>query len=329
MLEPLFTEHHYHLVRCGVVESLIPGLDELKKQASQLQTGEGLGTFAADATATVVNRLWQKNHVVTEIYKSSALTQNDKFSDTNVDLTKLGTLVIYNPVWCGAAAGAMSTVLGLAGKYTQNSCYHSAMFPLYFLQFGLPASPMNPRPPALVSQIDSALRACPTPSASCSDDQLREWVDRQNLSNVAGQQRWMQATGIDTFNISDDSFTLQPALSGQSEIVEVDAGQRYGAINSQDKEGFSIELGSTKVEFPFARWIAITVVALCTIAMFAGFACMCVQMSNRKAEEEYESGVSSGADEGNVVHRLGRMAPSNQSFPSGSDVDSTTPLTGP
>merc|ERR1712232_596246 len=143
LLEPVFTEHHFHL-RCtvNVVES-IPSLDDLKQQAAQVRTGSGLGSFAADATVSVVERLWRESRVVTEIYKSSALTQNEHLSNPNLDLTKLGTLVVYNPTWCGATNGAVSTMLGLAGKNMQSSCYHSAMFPLYFLHFGLAASPLN------------------------------------------------------------------------------------------------------------------------------------------------------------------------------------------
>jgi hypothetical protein len=334
MLEPVFTEHHFNMMRCTVdVKSIIPSIDDIKRQGTQIKTGEGLGSFAADNTASVVQRLWQESRVVTEIYKSSELTQNDRLNNPNVDLSKLGTLVIYKPTWCGTETGAVSTVIGLAGMptTTENSCYHAAMFALYFLHFGLMPSALNPAPPTVTASVTSALRACPTPSASCGDDQLREWVDRQNVTHVAGGQRWTQATGMDTFNMSDDSFTLMPPLSGTSEVVEVDAGQKFAYL-SADKPGFMVAIPGMekKVRVPVDRWVIIAIVSACSLACFGGALCMCAQMlmSNKVAEEsEYdESGMSSGGEEDEKKAARGAGGKDSTSFKSCSDVDSATPL---
>jgi hypothetical protein len=326
MLEPLFTEHHLGLVRCGTVEGISTG--EIKKQLAQVKTGEGLGSFAADATASVVERLWKKSKVVTEIYKSSLETQNERFSNPNVELTKLGTVVIYNPKWCGGQSSTVGSFLSTLGSNQQSSCYHNAMFPLYFLQLGLPPSPLNPQlGPYPASALNSALQACPTPSASCSANELREWVERQNLSNVAGAQKWTQAAGMETFNITDDTFQLDPSVSAADTVVEMDASI-LSVPSNKESGGFDVDAGGTKFHVPVDGTMILVVVSVCVIVCLFGLLCYCVTviLGNKLDDSEFESGFSSEGDEDfKYEGRKGEFS-SFQTGRSVSDADSATPL---
>merc|ERR1740138_605725 len=88
-------------------------------------------------------------------------------------------------------------------------CKHNAAFPMYFLNYALKPPPLTSGggqlPPGAAEPM-SAAAACTTPSASCADGQIREWVQRQLL--LEGQQHWVQSRGRDTFDIEDDAFDL-------------------------------------------------------------------------------------------------------------------------
>merc|ERR1712151_748445 len=84
MLEPFFTRTHLMFWGC-------------KKS-----TSADVGGFAAEATTEIVRKLWTDKHVVTEIYKSSPLTQRESFGYPAEDLEGLATVVHYEPTWCGS-----------------------------------------------------------------------------------------------------------------------------------------------------------------------------------------------------------------------------------
>ncbi|CAE8648228.1 unnamed protein product, partial [Polarella glacialis] len=62
----------------------------------------------------------------------------------------------------------------------------------------------------------SALRSCVTPSAACTDGQVREWVERQFA--LQGGQAWTQVAGESTFDLSDDSFAVNPSLDDNFQL---------------------------------------------------------------------------------------------------------------
>eukprot|EP00932_Pfiesteria_piscicida_P022433 SRR837773.9189.p4 GENE.SRR837773.9189~~SRR837773.9189.p4 ORF type:complete len:168 (+),score=62.97 SRR837773.9189:583-1086(+) len=55
------------------------------------------------------------------------------------------------------------------------------------------------------------MAACPTPSASCGDAQLGQWVKRQ--LHLAGGQKWVQTQGQETVAVTDDIFSLAPDVA--------------------------------------------------------------------------------------------------------------------
>jgi hypothetical protein len=229
LLEPYFTKHHFGLFRCH-----------------KMDTGSGIGSFTAEATTQYVKNLWDKNSVVTEIYKSSLLTEEignlgelpetminevGQFGEPNTDLEKVASLVEYSPFWCGGGGplsgySRFSSLLAqgsqLAGRVGHLRCQHLAAFPIYLLSYGRSPPAMEPPvAPSLVSLAapGSALRACTTPSASCTDGQMREWVERQ--LKLGGAQRWVQNSGRETFDNSDDTFTIQPTLESEARVVQL------------------------------------------------------------------------------------------------------------
>mmetsp|Transcript_57465 Transcript_57465/g.126183 ORF Transcript_57465/g.126183 Transcript_57465/m.126183 type:complete len:596 (+) Transcript_57465:95-1882(+) len=187
LLEPFFSKHHLYLFRC-----------------KRISTDSGIGDFTAAATAVYVKSLWEKHGVITEIFKSSVLTELSEFGVPNEDLERLATLVEYEPHWCGGLGPLSRADIG------HLQCRHCAAFPLYFLAYGRPSPPILPRMPPNVSEPGSAASTCATPIASCGDDQVADWVKRQH--HLDGKQKWTQAAGAETFDTGDDAFKLTPSL---------------------------------------------------------------------------------------------------------------------
>jgi len=207
LLEPFFTKHHLYFFRCKSID-----------------TDEGIGSFTAAATAGYVKSLWDKHGVVTEVYKSSVLTETRNIGMPNEELEKLVSLVEYSPHWCGGFGPLSSNLAHL-------ECKHSAAFPIYFLSYGFPPPKLNPEP-RTVGPPGSALADCSTPSPVCSDAEIREWIRRQRQLN--GSQRWTQTAGQSTFEVDDDAFALEPELAQASEVVLADAELTAGSPDRRE-----------------------------------------------------------------------------------------------
>ncbi|CAE8629379.1 unnamed protein product [Polarella glacialis] len=227
LLEPYFSKHsHLNFLGHGL------GCNE------KVSSGHGLGDFASENVDSYVQKMWDSYKVVTEVYKSSVLTESDGESaysqlksmvksgasgglqDTlvgtmgggnrNLPLERMAALVEYKPDWC-------SGVAGMSGDMAHLGCRHCAVFPMYFLSFGRQPAPVNPPPIAQNSALPgSALRSCVTPSAACTDGQVREWVERQFA--LQGGQAWTQVAGESTFDLSDDSFAVNPSLDDNFQL---------------------------------------------------------------------------------------------------------------
>mmetsp|Transcript_85711 Transcript_85711/g.239582 ORF Transcript_85711/g.239582 Transcript_85711/m.239582 type:complete len:510 (-) Transcript_85711:178-1707(-) len=189
LLEPFFTKHHLNMFRC-----------------SNLKVDDGIGAFTAEATAGYVKSLWDTKQVVTEVYKSSLLTEMKLLGEPDKELEKLAALVLYHPTWCGGLGPVTSEMFGQFGNL---DCRHGAVYPLYFLSFGVPPPPLTPSV-SVKAMPGSAVTNCSTPSPSCTDFQVWEWVRRQH--SLHGAQKWEQLSGRNTFDVSDDEFGLTPAL---------------------------------------------------------------------------------------------------------------------
>lgn len=174
LLDPYFTEHHLNLLRCD-----------------QIDLSGGLGSFAAEATAGYVRRLWERE-VITEVYKSSAFSENWMVGQPNAVLDALVALIEYAPNWCGHFVWGWD-------------CKHKAVVPMYFLAFG------DPPPPLSVAGPDGQQPGvCLVPSSACMDSDVKELVSRQNVltSNFSDQQRWVHEEGKQTLQTEDDTFRL-------------------------------------------------------------------------------------------------------------------------
>jgi len=193
LLDPYFSKHHFGLFRCVGEDASKEGMD----------SDAGLEDYAAVQTAEYVRHLYDAEAVLTEVYKSSVLTEMSEFGSVNADMDSVATLVQYKADFCGGY-GALSS-LDLAHM----NCRHHAAIPLYFFGFaGSPplAPPTPPEPPS----ASSALAACPTPSAGCADALVRQWVRRQVL--MQGSQMWVQTQGSETIDAKDDEFKLTPGI---------------------------------------------------------------------------------------------------------------------
>jgi len=144
------------------------------------------------------------------------MTEHKMLGLINKPLDAMSVLVNYKPNFCG------SFVFGNFGAEMLNeidimhlSCRHMAVFPLYFLSYGQPAPPLEPK---MVggAKPGSALTNCTTPSASCNDGQIREWVQRQTA--VEGRQRWVQVEGSYSLGTDDDTFSLRPGLDEEAKL---------------------------------------------------------------------------------------------------------------
>ncbi|CAE7672310.1 TTL1 [Symbiodinium sp. CCMP2456] len=222
LLEPYFTRHSHVLLNCH----------------GQITADPGLGDFAERLTVEYVMNMWKTKGVVTDVYKSSLLTEERPAASaftvmknivtegpfgvvekalvgnlgaglTTEGLDMSATVVEYQPDWC---EDIQSQVFG---DVENLRCRHCASIPMYLLSFELERSA-----PALNTAEDSeepgASRSrCMMPSASCVDDHVREWVQRQ-LDMKPTHQIWNQIAGQQTFDKSDDVFELTPALGLQS-----------------------------------------------------------------------------------------------------------------
>lgn len=182
-------------------------------------SAEPVKGFAEKATAAELAKLWKSHNVVTEVYKSSILTQQEEVFGKKIEagtssseLEKLGTFVRYRPHWCGGLEWVPAK-LDLS-HYGHMWCRHLAAFPMYFLSMGRPPPPVRAQ---LSDAPGDAVAACLTPSATCDDESIRMWVMRQQCLNGTAQ-RWTQIEGFETLNNSDDTFELTPPLL-ESELV--------------------------------------------------------------------------------------------------------------
>lgn len=172
---------------------------------------EPVGGFTEKATAEEIAHMQEHFNIAVEIYKSSLLTEAQDVMGKKIEagtssreLEKLGALVRFSPRWCGGLEWVPDTLdLSDLGNLV---CRHLAVFPLYFLSIGEPPPPVHSE-----LQPGPAISTCLTPSASCDDDSIRMWAIRQSCLNGT-TQRWVQVSGAETFNVTDDTFELQPAL---------------------------------------------------------------------------------------------------------------------
>lgn len=206
LLEPYFSEHHFHLT-CR------------EDNAIKFTSEQGLGDYTATATASTVAALYDKFKVVTEVYKSSVLTQQPIFGVVNEALTTLATLVVYDS---GSSCGGVGFFnfkdhSGLAHV----SCNHFAVVPLYFLSLGTKS--LTLQPPPKPASPNSALDACPVPTAFCNASQIRQWIKRNR--EVGGTQVWKQVSGSETRDIQDDAFVLSPGIEEAAQAGNASANE--------------------------------------------------------------------------------------------------------
>lgn len=197
LLEPYFTKHHMYMLRC-----------------TKMTTDSGILDFTAKASVGYVESLWHTRGVVTEIYKSSVFTEMRQLGVPNEKLEQVTTFVEYKPHWCGG--------LGPISQLGHLKCRHDAVFPLYFLSYGWQSPPVVPRPTKAVlddAAPGSAVRECTTPSASCTDGQIREWIQRQ-IYYLHKRQRWVQVRGYKTVTSKDDIFRLSPDINQQPKVLQ-------------------------------------------------------------------------------------------------------------
>lgn len=159
-----------------------------------------------------------------------------QLGDANHDLEKVATVVQYQPDWCDSTASVDSKFSTIANhlpkvfekvsEYNDLDCRHAAIFPLYLSNYGLPAASLTAdAAKKLEGQPGSAIEGCETPSAACTDGQIKEWVERQR--QVGGRQRWVQQGGKDTFDGFDDTFAITPDLDEtKDEVVVLAATER-------------------------------------------------------------------------------------------------------
>jgi len=267
LLEPYFTKHHFGLFRCHKVE-----------------TGSGIGRFTAMALSGYAENLREKYGVVTEVYKSSAFTEDvnqlgvhipeglmkhinqvaskeitmSQLGDANHDLEKVATVVQYQPDWCDRKSPtnskfsaitnhlpAMPGVFEKVSEFDDLECRHAAVFPLYLASYGNPPPRLTSEAAkAIEGQPGSAIEGCETPSATCTDGQIKEWVDRQRI--VDGRQRWVQEGGKSTFDGYDDTFAITPDLNENSDEVVILAATERPPQSSQEHRWWRVESGVLK-----------------------------------------------------------------------------------
>lgn len=188
LLEPYFSKSHMYIFRCNKISA----------------DSGSIGDFTLTATTGFVKSLWTSKQVVTEIYMSLVLTEMDEFGVPDFDLQQNSVLVKYDPGWCGSIGPLYHT------DVAHVTCRHHAIMPNYFMSYGYPAPAALPASPPGLGQTGSAAQHCQTPSARCSDGEIREWYARQLA--LSGQQAWTQSTGLLTFDLADDTYTIAPGI---------------------------------------------------------------------------------------------------------------------
>lgn len=184
-------------------------------RCDKIVNDDGSEGFAAAATANLVVGLWNQSRVATEVYSSTAPNAADEGGaegQANRQIAAYSAVVVYDPKWCGP------------------SCAHSAVLPLYFLGYGGPAL-------SLVNYVPMDASECPVPSSSCTDAQIRGFVERQ--LNQAVPQIWKQMPeGTNTLDQADDEFVVDPPISGPvqaSEIVELEVSRTAAVLDRSDQ----------------------------------------------------------------------------------------------
>jgi len=182
LLDPFFTTQEFTflgtVVRCGRVVS-----------------STGVGAFAQQATANYVKMLWETKRVATEVYSSAGSTSGLD-SQAAIDMATYSVQVAYKPSWCD-------------GEDSDLKCEHQAVFPLYFLSFGLPPPPLVQAVTSPGRLLDKPAVTCAVPSASCTDAELRALLEEHILlMQSQTSASWDQVDGTDTFAVGDDTFAL-------------------------------------------------------------------------------------------------------------------------
>lgn len=148
-----------------------------------------------------VSELWQKG-VVSELYKTSLLTETRALGDAVLELETMSTLTILHPAFC--YGHAMPRIFGM-------ECQHCAAAPLYFMRMdGADLGTLDDASlQNLGSQGDASSQKCSIPGPTCTDDQIRDLIINQNQRISRGKRLvWEQVDGplsVDTF---DDTFRL-------------------------------------------------------------------------------------------------------------------------
>jgi len=231
LLEPYFSKHS-NMMFFGC-------------NGAKITTSDGLDDFAAQSTVEFVKNLWESKNVVTEVYKSSILTEggsgesnsavsqlkklvqngaaasaedalvgNLASGSQNGDLERAATVVKYEPDWCSGVVGG--SMVSSSGDVKHIGCRHCAVMPLYLLGFGRVAPDLQPAPSLGIAEPGSAIRSCETPAASCTNGQVREWIQRQLV--LQRDQSWNQVGGQNTFDGIDDTFTVTPTLEETAQL---------------------------------------------------------------------------------------------------------------
>jgi len=255
LLEPFFTQLHFDFIRCTSTPDFDPSV----------------GHYIPEATAGIVKSLWENNRVPTEVYKSSVLTELDFLGAPDHALEGHSVLVHSDPAWCGGLGPITDKPLGEFGNL---ECKHCAPFPSYFLQYGHPA-------PTLVNMGQNVqgtvLVSCPTPSSTCTDDEIGKLAERQHI--LVGKQRWEQQTGFGTFTTSDDTFALTPehfvvpasAMLNASNVLY----DRHRSASDFHQSTVQLKLGKWRSWWPVAATTAVLFVS--AIGMFTYFTVLSVR----------------------------------------------------
>jgi hypothetical protein len=238
-----------------------------------------------------VQTLWKDFHVAVEVYKSSLITERSTFGIVNSELENKTALVRFHPEWCPGIAQSLVTgmaqaVTGGSTTWADYDCPHMAVIPMYFLSLTRPPPPVMMSAglsyDASLASPGAALQNCSTPSASCTDCAIREWMEQQNA--VPSSQVWEQKGGRNTFTLSDDNFQLLPTPGPEDIVVRKDAVEYCAASDIKERKWYNsyedqlavytdhlgLRPGTGKVPLTWPLWLpGALVVGL------AGLCCLC------------------------------------------------------
>eukprot|EP00747_Dinoflagellata_sp_TGD_P209769 gnl/TRDRNA2_/TRDRNA2_83142_c1_seq1.p1 gnl/TRDRNA2_/TRDRNA2_83142_c1~~gnl/TRDRNA2_/TRDRNA2_83142_c1_seq1.p1 ORF type:complete len:877 (-),score=169.79 gnl/TRDRNA2_/TRDRNA2_83142_c1_seq1:63-2693(-) len=220
LLDPYFTIAHFGVMRCRSTDF---GYDDHMASFQAPTEGGEMHTFkftdridhfTSQTLDKLVQKLWGQG-LVTEVYKSSAFSEQPLLGDTN---PKLGgsssehvTLVNLSPQWCGSI---------LNKGIESEDCKHKAPLYIYLLQKGTDPPPLIgglsvlsevPGVDAELLQGNISNSRCQVPSAACSDDEIRALLEQQSSIQKMGhvQTHWEQVAGKGTLDTSDDAYKLR------------------------------------------------------------------------------------------------------------------------